>query len=103
MVPKDLLLQKLLTAWSAHQRMHITDTDVGILAEKGCHIDSRDKIMTAMCTAMDTVWIGLANGHIMVFRMNPPGELLTFSDLITVLYVFFLPVNILSLVKRKSA
>jgi len=37
-----------------------------------------------MCTALDTIWIGLASGHIMVFSMNPvspgglPGELLTY-------------------------
>ena len=68
----------IMSAWSAHQRTHITDIDVGILAEERCHIDARDKIMTAMCTALDTVWIGLANGHIMAFGMNPPGELLTF-------------------------
>ena len=68
----------VISAWNARQHTHITDVDVGILAEERCHIDSRDKIMTAMCTALDTVWIGLANGHIMVFGMNPPGELLTF-------------------------
>ena len=68
----------VISAWNAHQRTHITDVDVGILAEERCHVDARDKIMTAMCTALDTVWIGLANGHIMVFGMNPPGELLTF-------------------------
>ena len=55
------------------------DVDVGACAEKKCHIGSpQDQIMTAMCTALDTVWIGLASGHIMVFGMNPPGELLTF-------------------------
>ena len=68
----------VISAWNAHQRTHITDVDVGILAEERCHIEARDKIMTVMCTALDTVWIGLTNGHIMVFGMNPPGELLTF-------------------------
>ena len=68
----------IISAWNAHEHTHITDIDVGILAEERCHIDSRDKIITAMCTALDTVWIGLASGHIMVFGMNPPGELLTF-------------------------
>ena len=68
----------VISAWSACQRAHITDVDVGILAEERCHVETRDKIMTAMCTALDTVWIGLANGHIMVFGMNSPGELLTF-------------------------
>ena len=68
----------VISAWNTCQRTHITDVDVGILAEERCHIEARDKIMTAMCTALDTVWIGLTNGHIMVFGMNPPGELLTF-------------------------
>jgi len=31
-----------------------------------------------MCTGLDTVWIGLASGHIIVFGMNPPGEVLTY-------------------------
>ena len=69
----------VISAWNAHQRTHICDVDVGVLAEENCHIgDPRDRIMTAMCTALDTVWIGLANGFIMVFGMNPPGELLTY-------------------------
>ena len=69
----------VMSAWNARQRIHITDVDVGVLAEERCHIgDPRDRIMTAMCTALDTVWIGLANGLIMVFGMNPPGELLTY-------------------------
>ena len=70
----------IMSVWNAHQRTHITDVDVGIFAEKRCHIDLRRKIITAMCTALDTVWIGLASGHIMVFGMNSdsPGELLTY-------------------------
>ena len=69
----------VISAWNARQRTHIVDVDVGVLAEENCHIgDPRDRIMTAMCTALDTVWIGLANGFIMVFGMNPPGELLTY-------------------------
>ena len=69
----------VISAWNARQRTHICDVDVGVLAEENCHIgDPRDCIMTAMCTALDTVWIGLANGFIMVFGMEPPGELLTY-------------------------
>ena len=69
----------VISAWNARQRTHICDVDVGVLAEEKCHIgDPRDRIMTAMCTALDTVWIGLASGYIMVFGMNPPGELLTY-------------------------
>ena len=69
----------VISAWNAQLRTHICDVDVGVLAEEKCHIeDPRDGIMTAMCTALDTVWIGLASGFIMVFGMNPPGELLTY-------------------------
>ena len=69
----------ILSVWNASQRMHMFDMDVGACAEEKCHIGSpQDQIMTAMCTALDTVWIGLANGHIMVLGMYPPGELLTF-------------------------
>ena len=69
----------IMSIWNANQRMHMFDVDVGACAEEKCHIGNpQDRIITAMCTALDTVWIGLANGHIMVFGMNPPGELLTF-------------------------
>jgi len=75
----------MMSAWSARQRVHLFDIDVGVKAEEKCHVgDVRDRIITAMCTALDTIWIGLASGHIMVFSMNPvsqgdpPGELLTY-------------------------
>ena len=38
----------ILSAWNAHQRMHITDVDVSVYAEEKCHIDE-DRIVTAMC------------------------------------------------------
>ena len=69
----------ILSAWNAHQCTHITDVDVSVCAEEKCHIDDlQDRIITAMCAALDTVWIGLSSGYIMVFAMNPPGELLTY-------------------------
>ena len=69
----------ILSAWNAYECTHITDVDVSVCAEEKCHIgDPQDMIMTAMCTALDTVWIGLSSGYIMVFGMSPPGELLTY-------------------------
>ena len=69
----------IMSVWNTSQRMHMSDVDVGACAEEKCHIGNpQDRIMTAICTALDTVWIGLASGHIMVFGMNPPGELLTY-------------------------
>ena len=69
----------ILSAWNARECTHITDVDVCVCAEEHCHInDLQDRIITAMCTALDTVWIGLSSGYIMVFAMSPPGELLTY-------------------------
>ena len=69
----------IISAWNTRQRTHICDVDVGALVGEKFYIkDPQDRIMTAMCTALDTVWIGLASGFIMVFGMNPPGELLTY-------------------------
>ena len=69
----------IMSSWNAHQRVHLCDVDVGVIAEVKCHVcDPRGQIITAMCTSLDTVWIGLASGHIIVFGMNPPGEVLTY-------------------------
>jgi len=69
----------IMSSWDAHQRVHLCDVDVSVIAEEKCHVgDPRDQIMTAMCTGLDTVWIGLASGHIIVFSMNPPGKVLTY-------------------------
>ena len=69
----------IMSVWNVSQRMHVLDVDVGAYAEERCHIgDPQDQKMTAMCTALDTVWIGLASGYIMVFDMSSPGELLTY-------------------------
>ena len=85
----------ILSAWNAHECVHetdvdmlhktdvdvthIIDVDVSICAKEKCYIDDyQDRIMTAMCVALDTVWVGLSSGYIMVFAMSPPGELLTY-------------------------
>ena len=69
----------IMSVWNALKCTHITDVDVSAIAKERCHIgDPQGQIMTAMSTALDTVWIGLGSGFIMVFGMNPPGELLTF-------------------------
>ncbi|XP_065920042.1 leucine-rich repeat serine/threonine-protein kinase 2-like [Dysidea avara] len=69
----------IMSSWSVHQRVHLCDVDVGVIAKEKCHVgDPRDQIITAMCTGLDTVWIGLTSGHIIVFGMNPPGEVLTY-------------------------
>ena len=46
----------ILSAWNAHECTHITDVDVGACAEEQCHIDDlQDRIIIAMCTALDTM------------------------------------------------
>ena len=62
-----------MSVWNASQRMHMFDLDVETCAEEKCHIGKpQDWIMTAMCTALETVWIGLASGHIMHGLWNEP-------------------------------
>ena len=69
----------IMSSWNAHQRVHLCDIDVGVIAEEKCHVgDPQYHTITAMCTGLDTVWIGLASGHIIVFGMNPSGEVLTY-------------------------
>ena len=67
----------IFSSWNARQCVHICDVDVSVVAEKKCNVtDPQDQVITVMCTALDTVWIGLASGNIIVFSMNPPGEML---------------------------
>ena len=69
----------IMSSWNAHQRVHLCDVDVGVIAKEKLQVGNMgDSIVTAMCTGLDTVWIGLASGHIIVFGMNPPGEVLTY-------------------------
>ena len=67
----------ILSSWNAQQCVHICDVDVSVVAEKKCNVtDPLDQVITTMCAALDTIWIGLASGHIIVFSINPPGEIL---------------------------
>ena len=94
----------IMSAWNAHQLTHVIDVDVDTCAKEKCHIgDPQDRIMTAMCTALDTVWIGLSSGYILVFAMDPPGELLTYFRPYNSFIHFLLPINIQGLVRKKNA
>jgi len=69
----------ILSSWNARRCVHLCDVDVSIIAKEQCHVSNpRHQVITAMCTALDTVWIGLQSGHILVFSMNPVGEVLTY-------------------------
>ena len=59
----------VLSAWDAHNKCHIYDVNTGRHLERvSDSIDDADSIMTAMTPALDTVWVGMASGHIMVFH-----------------------------------
>ena len=64
----------MLSAWNAHNKCHMYDIDTGRHLERIADaINDADNVMTAMTPALDTVWVGMATGHIMVFH---EGELL---------------------------
>ena len=59
----------ILSAWDAHNKCHMYDVDTGRHLKRIA--DARydaDSIMTAITPALDTVWVGMATGHIMVFH-----------------------------------
>ena len=59
----------IFSAWDAHNKYHIYDINTGRhLKRIADTINDADNIMTAMTPALDTVWVGMANGHIMVFH-----------------------------------
>ena len=58
----------LLSAWDATHRTHKFNIDI-INHMKGIVFDIQDAdiVITAMTPALDTVWVGMATGHILVF------------------------------------
>ena len=59
----------ILSAWDAHNKCHVYDIDTGKHL-KIISPDTKDPdlLMTAMTPALDTVWVGMSSGHIMVFH-----------------------------------
>ena len=59
----------ILSAWDAHNKCHMYDVDTGKHLKK-ISPDTKDPdlLITAMTPALDTVWVGMASGHIMVFH-----------------------------------
>ena len=55
----------IMSVWNANQCMHMSDVDVGACAEEKCHIGNpQEQIMTAMCTALDTMdWFSQWTHH----------------------------------------
>ena len=57
----------ILSAWDAHNKSHMYNVDTGKHLKRIAS-DRTDPIITAMTPALDTVWVGMASGHIMVFH-----------------------------------
>ena len=62
----------LLSAWSAQAKCHMYNVDVSKHMNRVTEIaDNRSlslALITAMTPALDTVWVGMASGHILVFH-----------------------------------
>ena len=59
----------VLSAWDAHNKCHMYDIDTGKhLKRISSDTKNPDLLITAMTPALDTVWVGMASGHIMVFH-----------------------------------
>ena len=59
----------ILSAWDAHSKSHMYDVDTGKHLKKiSPDTKDTDLLITAMTPALDTVWVGMASGHIMVFH-----------------------------------
>ena len=72
----------IVSLWDACQFTCLYEFNVGVLIKDKCHVsDPRDQIITAMCTSLNTVWIGIASGHIIAFDMNHLGEVLNYYKL----------------------
>ena len=59
----------ILSAWDAHNKCHLYDVDTGEhLRRISSDIKDHDLIISAMTLALDTVWVGTASGHILIFH-----------------------------------
>ena len=59
----------IFSAWDADIKCHMYDVDAGKhLKRFSSDTNDSDLLITAMTPALDTVWVGMASGHIMVFH-----------------------------------
>ena len=59
----------ILSAWNANDKCHKYDIDAGMhLNRIASTVQEHYLFITAMTPALDTVWVGMASGHIMVFH-----------------------------------
>ena len=77
----------ILTAWDAHNRSHCFNIDTSkVLTQLPEQTSTHNAIITTMLPVLDTVWLGMDTGHILVFHKE---ELLTWYQPYTE-YVRFL-------------
>ena len=61
----------VVSAWNTDEETHMYDIDtreVLLQNETNRYFNDYDAIMTCMTPVLDTVWVGMATGHIMVFH-----------------------------------
>ena len=59
---------QILSAWDVAHKTHKINIDAAMhLKDIDQNIPERDRVITAMSPALDTVWMGMASGHILVF------------------------------------
>ena len=65
----------IVTAWDTHNRIHAFDIDMSkALYRIANSMTGQHHVITAMSPALDTIWVGMTTGHIMLFHQE---ELLT--------------------------
>ena len=57
-----------ISAWCSTRKCHLRDIDIRTYLKGICQCRERDMTITAMTPSLDTVWVGSATGHILVFR-----------------------------------
>ena len=61
----------MLSAWDVHHKCHLYDVNAGEhLKRISRDIKDHDLIISAMTPALDTVWVGMASGHILTFHYD---------------------------------
>ena len=59
----------IISAWDTHNRRHLFDVCIEDHIQQICSDIVKDNfIITAMTPALDTLWVGTASGHILVFH-----------------------------------
>ena len=61
----------ILSLWDVQNKTHFTFVNIQQVLQERCHVnDPIDVAITAMNVALDTVWVGMGSGHILVFASS---------------------------------